>query len=89
MLNLLQLATGSSVREEVIEYIVANTPEAIEKGIKQAFEDSYEFHLGKFHSFELGKTDQFGNITLTISYVDCWGDIEQESWELRPVKAFL
>lgn len=89
MLNLFQIATGHSAREEVIEYIVANTPEAIEKGIKQAFEDSYEGHLGKFHSFKLGKTDQFGNIALTIYYIDCWNDVEQESWELRPVKVFL
>lgn len=89
-LSLLQIATGNSVREEAIAYVVANNEEAITNGINKAFDvDCYSTYYGTFKSFTLGKPKPNGCIPLLINYIDEYGDEEQTEWELRPVTVFL
>lgn len=83
----LQLATGISVREELIGYVVANNASAIEKGVACAFKEEMEC-LGIYKSYTLGEPNRYGCYPLEVLYVDTFGDEEISTWELRPVKLF-
>jgi len=84
----LQLATGTSVREESTNYIVANNSVAIAKGVVQAFKDEMDC-LGEYSSHKVGDVNKNGCYPLEVSYIDPFGDIETSSWELRPVTVIL
>tara|TARA_B100000073_G_C23687249_1_gene554969 strand:- start:44 stop:313 length:270 start_codon:yes stop_codon:yes gene_type:complete len=88
MKTLYQIATGTSVREEATDYIVENNQKSVEAALKELLNADYDY-LGTYSSFQLGNPDKLGNISLKFKYVDCFGDLEEETnWELRPVKFF-
>lgn len=88
MKTLYQIASGTSVREEITDYIVENNQQAIEAALKELLSVDHSY-LGNYSSFQLGNPDDFGNIPLKFKYIDCYGDLEEEThWELRPVKFF-
>jgi len=87
MIAFFQLATGCQIRDETIEYIVANNAKAIVKGVKTAFSREMDC-LGVYKSHTQGVADHFGNITLDITYIEQHGDEETATWQLRPVTLF-
>ena len=88
MITLLQIATGSSVREEVTDYVVANKMKNIKEGVQALFLNDYNF-MGKYKDCTVGVPNKFGEMKLRIAYIDEYDDEETTEWELRPVKAFL
>jgi hypothetical protein len=87
MIAFFQLATGLQIRDETIDYIVANNAKAIAKGVKTAFSREMDC-LGAYKSHTQGVVDRFGKITLDITYLDQHGDEETTTWQLRPVTLF-
>lgn len=88
MKTLYQIASGTSVREEITDCIVENNNNAIESAIKQLLTVDFLGIFGTYSGFELGQSDNLGNIPLKIIYIDYFNDKEDTQWELRPVKLF-
>jgi hypothetical protein len=84
----LQLATGTSVREELTDCVVANNDSAIEKGVAYTFKEQMDF-LGDYKSCKVGQPNRYGCCSLEVTYIDTFGDEETSNWELRPIKLFL
>lgn len=87
MKTIYQIATGSSVREEITDYAVENNHNAIEAALKELLSVDYSY-LGTYVSYELGTPDDYGNIPLKVNYIDDFDDEEYSEWELRPVKFY-
>lgn len=87
MIKFFQIATGVGIRDETIDYIVANNEEAVGEGVRKAFASEMDC-LGVYKNHTQGEPDKFGKIPLDINYVDQWGDEEITSWQLRPVSLF-
>lgn len=88
MTTLLQIATGSSVREEITDYVVANNTAKIKEAVQAVLSNEYSY-LGKYKDCIISEPNRLGYMKLTIIYIDEFDDEESTEWELRPVTAFL